>query len=522
MSEAAIDVPDVSIAEGAIDRWMSAEPHLASLLAAGLPRAHAVARWGLHLLKEGRSVDAVTALRVAVALAPDSASSWTNLGMAFDRAGMLDPASACFERSVALSKTQPDTWLLLGLSRKKRGELALAQTAYEVALEQDPQSAIVWQCLGLVKEEQRDYAGAADSFEACVARSAPSAPVFANLGKLSYQIGRIQKAHEAFTAAAKLEPGNLHYTGMLRKTRFLADAIAGVPVDDAIARFGNTVVLAASESGEGLAGANAEATMPQWLEVASGLLGSFGYMEAAIRLARKRLELQPNSATGKYHLAALLADPRFDRSPAEYIVESFDAFAKGFDAKLVGVLGYDVPEKLCAVVRSATGGSDERQAGDVLDMGCGTGLCGPLLRPFARTLNGVDLSSKMLELAAARGVYDALEREDIVAYLGRAAARFDRIVAADVLIYFGDLSAVFAETAKALRGGGHFAFSTELHEGEGYRLQTSGRFAHSPDYVKRIAEPWFDEVAAVRTTIRLEGNERTPGHLFLVRRRPRI
>jgi predicted TPR repeat methyltransferase len=222
---------------------------------------------------------------------------------------------------------------------------------------------------------------------------------------------------------------------------------------------------------------------------------------------------------GKYHLAALLADTRFDRSPAEYIVENFDAFAKSFDAKLVGVLGYDVPEKLCALVRSAAREGDAGQSGDVLDIGCGTGLCGPFLRPLARTLHGVDLSSKMLELAAARGVYDTLEREDIVAYLARAAARFDVVVAADVLIYFGDLSAVMAETAKALRGGGLFALSTEFHEGDGYRLQTSGRFAHSPDYVKRTAEPWFEEVATVRTTIRLEGNERTPGQLFVVRRR---
>ncbi len=516
MTEAAIDVPDLSVAEGAVDQWMGSDPHLASLLAAGLPRAHAVARWGLHLLKEGRSLDAVTALRVAVALAPESASSWTNLGVAFDRAGILEPASACFERSVALSKAQPNTWLLLGLSRKKRGDLALAREAYEVALEQDPQSAVVWQCLGLVKEEMRDYAGAADSFEACVKLSAPSAPVFANLGKLSYQIGRIQKAYDAFTAAAKLDPGNSHYAGMLRKTRFLADAIAGEPVDEALARFGEAVVMAPSELGDGRADVSAVVTIPQWLEVASGLLGSFGHVDAAIALARKRLALQPNSVTGQYHLAALLADPRLDRSPAEYIVENFDAFAQGFDAKLVGVLGYDVPEKLCALVRSAL---PEGTAGDVLDIGCGTGLCGPLLRPLARTLHGVDLSSKMLELAAARGVYDGLERDEIVAYLERAEARFDLVVAADVLIYFGDLAAVFAGAARALREGGLFAFSTEAHAGDGYRLQTSGRFAHSPDFVKRLAERWFDEVAVVQTTIRLEGNERTPGHLFLVRRR---
>ena len=45
---------------------------------------------------------------------------------------------------------------------------------------------------------------------------------------------------------------------------------------------------------------------------------------------------------------------------------------------------------------------------DVLDAGCGTGLCGPLLAPYARRLIGVDLSEGMLALAKEKHVYDAL------------------------------------------------------------------------------------------------------------------
>ena len=36
---------------------------------------------------------------------------------------------------------------------------------------------------------------------------------------------------------------------------------------------------------------------------------------------------------------------------------------------------------------------------DILDAGCGTGLCGPLLAPYARRLVGVDLSDGMLKHA---------------------------------------------------------------------------------------------------------------------------
>lgn len=210
-------------------------------------------------------------------------------------------------------------------------------------------------------------------------------------------------------------------------------------------------------------------------------------------------------------------EPGLDRSPSSYIVEYFESFAHGFDAKLIGVLRYDVPEKICSLVREATPANHKY---DAFDAGCGTGLCGPLLRPFANELIGVDLSPKMLEQAAKRSVYDHLMCEDLTAFLSRSPGHFDLVVAADVVVYLGDLSAIFAAAATAVRAGGLFAFSTESWTGKKYRLQPSGRFVHAPQYVRSLAGPAFAEHVCVETTIRLEAAAPVFGDLFVFQRRP--
>ncbi len=507
MKDGEVALPDVQTAQEAVKVWAAADPQLAMLLDAGVPSAQALTRWGLERLRANRSIDAATAFRAAVALSPGESAAWTNLGVALDRSGAIAESQLCFERSVSLHRQQPDAWLLLGLARKKQGDRSGAEAAYRVALEAEPTSAIVWQCLGLLKEVQRDYPAAIESFEACVRYGQPTAAIFGNLGKINYQVGRIAEAHDAFAAAVRLEPSNSHYVEMLRKARFLRDVVGGQPPSEALA-----VYRQAGKASD----ADAEGELVRWLDAASALLGSFGEIEAAVRLIQKRLELQPNSATARYLLSALLCEPGVDRSPAEYIVENFNAFAEGFDAKLVGVLGYDIPEKLCAAVRDAT---SQGHLYDALDAGCGTGLCGPLLRPLARTLTGVDLSSKMLAQATRRGVYDALFCEDLAEFLRRSEGQFDLIVAGDVLIYFGDLAPLFVLAARALTTGGLFAFSAERFVGDGYRLQPSGRFAHSPNYVRSNWGPAFVEEAFVDTTIRLEAKERVAGQLFVLRRR---
>ncbi len=113
---------------------------------------------------------------------------------------------------------------------------------------------------------------------------------------------------------------------------------------------------------------------------------------------------------------------------------------------------------------------------------------GEALRGKADRLTGVDLSPGMIAKARERGLYQALELGDAVDLLSRRPpAEFDLVVAADFLVYFGDLEPVFLATMSALSPGGLFAFSVETCEGDGFRLGASVRFAHARDYLERTA-----------------------------------
>ena len=74
----------------------------------------------------------------------------------------------------------------------------------------------------------------------------------------------------------------------------------------------------------------------------------------------------------------------------------FDDYAADFQAHLVQHLGYQAHETL---VRPLLESGRNFEA--VLDLGCGTGLCGALMRPLASAIDGVDVSSAMLEQARA-------------------------------------------------------------------------------------------------------------------------
>ena len=135
-----------------------------------------------------------------------------------------------------------------------------------------------------------------------------------------------------------------------------------------------------------------------------------------------------------------------------------------------------------------------RAALDVLDIGCGTGLVGALVRPVARNLDGVDLSAGMLEKAREKNVYDRLEQADIVSFLSAHKDRYDAILGAAILVHFGDLRPIFQAVAQSLRANGLFIFTLFSNENSDFAvaasapLAQSGCYAHSAAYVERLAE----------------------------------
>jgi len=157
---------------------------------------------------------------------------------------------------------------------------------------------------------------------------------------------------------------------------------------------------------------------------------------------------------------------------------------------------------------------------DVLDAGCGTGLCAPLIRPWARRLTGVDLSGGMVEKARLRGGYDTLAVAELTAYLEGQPAAYDVVLSADTLVYFGDLLPVLHASRAALRPGGWLAFTLEALDGELDRseLSSSGRYRHSRSYVERaLLQTGFGDVRIVQDTLRKEAGEPVHGWVVLAR-----
>ena len=190
----------------------------------------------------------------------------------------------------------------------------------------------------------------------------------------------------------------------------------------------------------------------------------------------------PGGALGaESHVARL--DGRTPRNlPASYLRALFDDYAPRFDRHLVEALAYRGPAVLVAALERTAPG---RSFAHTLDLGCGTGLMGLALRGRADRIDGVDLSPAMAERARATGAYaevGAGSLDDALA--ATAAGSLDLVVAADVMVYLGDLAVAFAGAARALRPGGILAFTVQsLAEGDGFALGPDMRFSHAPRYV---------------------------------------
>jgi predicted TPR repeat methyltransferase len=257
--------------------------------------------------------------------------------------------------------------------------------------------------------------------------------------------------------------------------------------------------------------------------------GDFAGAAAALREA---LRLQPESGFIAYHFAAVAAQAGETHAivkacPHDYLVPLFDGYADRFDTHLFQTLRYNGPRLLAEIVGETPSTKLRPCPWDVLDLGCGTGMTGVPFRTTARTMTGVDLSSRMLERAArrvmpdGRRVYDTLLECDLVSALSAWENCFDLVLAADVFIYVGDLAGVFTAVRRLLRPGGLFAFTIEVWEGsEDYRLLPTRRYAQKPAYIANLArEVGLVDVRARESILRLgEGIEPVRGMVFLLRR----
>lgn len=263
---------------------------------------------------------------------------------------------------------------------------------------------------------------------------------------------------------------------------------------------------------------------PDWPEAHFALgdtLSELGDNQTACQHFADYLRLAKTDVMGaELRLALLGAAPVPDTFPEAYVRQLFDQYAPRFEESLLTKLNYSAPAQLRAAVDSIL--PPEWIAEVAVDLGCGTGLAGEIFRDKCARLDGVDLSGKMLRVAERKQLYDHLGEGDIMIAFADAIDTFDLILAADVLIYIGDLTPLFEAVAKSLRPGGVFAFTVEHIENEDFVLREKCRYAHSADYLARLAAAaGLDVRVSERTSCRSE-NRVPVDHLLCVMQKPSL
>ena len=182
------------------------------------------------------------------------------------------------------------------------------------------------------------------------------------------------------------------------------------------------------------------------------------------------------------------------RSNAGYVRHLFDQFSADYDARMIGQLGYSAPGILRSLAAMVLPDARPNTL-SILDLGCGTGLAGTAFVDLAARLDGIDLSPAMVEKARGRGIYDKLIAEDIETDL--PCNTYDLVIAADTLVYLGDLQGIFCNVHTTLKTDGSFLFTVErAAEGE-YSLGPKRRWCHSEPYLRSLATEMGLEVSGL-------------------------
>ncbi|MFV3073093.1 methyltransferase [Niveispirillum fermenti] len=302
-----------------------------------------------------------------------------------------------------------------------------------------------------------------------------------------------------------------------REARFLARHDLEILIDTA------QVMLAADEglsAVEMLDGAlrrahPADPALPRGRVILARLWTQLDEPGKAAAVLRAALQADPDDTGGAAAaLAELAHGPAAATLSAAFVRALFDSYADRFEQELVGKLRYGGPGALRDLLLDH--GIGPGAGLRLLDAGCGTGLAGAALRPVAAHLAGFDLSPRMVEKSRARQIYDALWVGDLVASMLARPAAHDLVVAADVLVYVGDLNPVMAAAAVTLADGGHFAFTCERTVEPGFILHEGRRFAHGEAHLRRaVADAGLELRHLAPFSARTQRGEPVPGWIAL-------
>ena len=412
----------------------------------------------IELQKQQQFAEAEQLYARVLDVAPYHPDALHYTGLLAHQRGRRDEAVALIEKSLALAPNQADWHSNYAIVLQSQSRLDEAIAEYQRAISIDPHHANAHSNIGVLLRVTGKTVEAEAAYRTAIRLAPNHADAYTNLGILLNSLGRTKEASDCFCKALTLRPKH-------RDTRRL-------------------------------------------LALAHCMIGE---VDEAVKLLEEWLKDEPGDPIAAHMLAASTGRDVPPRASDAFVVKTFDDFAASFEAKLES-LSYRAPALIADTLADAGLVPDGRLV--MLDAGCGTGLCGALLRPYASRLVGIDLSGGMLEHARRKGIYTDLAQAELTEFLTTQHQVFDVIVAADTLVYAGDLRPFCNAAAGALRRSGLLAFTVEhstRQDDPGLRLEMHGRYSHSDGYVRGVLEEAGLSVHIERADLRTEAGEPVAG-----------
>ncbi len=475
-----------------LKRYLEAISHYEKALRLESDNASCHNNLGNAFYSLGNMADAKKHYLEAIRLNPQYAEACYNLSLALARQGLSEEAVKRLEEVLHFEPNHEQAHNSLAYLLQLQGDFDQAIRLYRKAVEISPENVFAHHNLGVILTDKCEYEEGISHFKKVLEFEPRHVEALHNLGAIFLLQKKTTEALACFLRLTELSKDfdayynvGVIYSGLGR-------------LKDAIVYFNNALEISPD-------------SFPVHVNLGAVYLQRREF-ERAREHYLKALQLEPDNEAISYILAAIEQKGIKNKAPAAYLKELFDQYAPYFDRHL-GVLDYKVPQLLFDAVQNVLG--DKVPPLTVLDLGCGTGLSGDKFLPIANRIIGIDISEKMLEVARSKNIYADLR----LASIDEAILEFsniDVIIAADSLVYFGDLGDIFAKCRSVLKPGGIFAFTLELAETYPYVLERSARFAHSDGYIKELAEQNnFVILQASNVALRKQDNCVINGNMYI-------
>lgn len=467
-------------------------------------------------------------------LQPDHLPSMTNLAIALWKQGELNQAEQLCNEILASNQKLPTVVNCLGLIYRDNGDTEKAEayfkraikqypqqielyinlaeivqdkdlslSLYQQALQKDPESELAHSAIANIFYQNGDCALALQHYQKAQKISPDSTETHFNLGRTYYRMDNNTDAIKHYQLVLQKLPNHINTLNNLAQIyertgnteqahTYYIKALAIEPDNSAILTHRAELFLQQEDYNQSVEPfIHAIKIDPDNVNAYVGLAMAYtelGQIDKAIQHYERAYELDPDSDSIPYYIEGVQSGSATSKDSNKHIAGLFDKYADTFDNELFNKLDYKAPHLINDYLRDTL--DTTKQKYDILDLGCGTGICGQLTRDIAKRLVGIDLSSNMIKKAREQAKYNELIVGEQISCMATYKEEFDIVLSTDVFIYVGDLDASFRAIKEVLRDSGLLVFSTEIIDGDSFMLRSSGRYAHSYNYIKSLSDQY--------------------------------